>query len=294
MLTLLYHNVLSDPANIPIAKTQVTLETFIRHVTKFRRRVLHPQEVHEQLIQGKVPDGILVTFDDGAAGIIEAGRALASMGKVGVAFVCPGTLRSGLWFYRLADGLTRATADRIRLNGYDLALETGIDRLKAYSLLSKELFNLQSSQRDQLLEDLLRHVRLAPGNPPPALRTLDESGLRLAAQTGGLIFANHSWSHPNLVSLSEAELAYEVGQAESWLRSSGLPTLPWFAFPRGSFDERVRKEVARFCPVAFGASPRKEDRSVLPRTFLCGLDSNAFRFALKTVWDGRLRLSLPI
>jgi hypothetical protein len=294
LLTLLYHNVLTDPANIPIAESQVTLKTFTRHMIRFRRRLLHPGEVHDQLVRGKVPDGILVTFDDGAAGIVDAGRTLAKLGRVGVAFVCPGALRSGLWFYRLADGLTRSTVPRVRCRRYDLLLVTAMDRFSAYRLLSKELFDMSSSQRDDLLRDLLNELRLPPGNPPPALRTLDEAGLRLAAQTGGLVFANHSWSHPNLVSLAGAELTYEVENAQSWLKSSGLPTVPWFAFPRGTHDERVRQEVARSCPVAFGASAREQDQSVLPRTALCELDSNPLRFALKTVWGGRLRHSLPI
>jgi peptidoglycan/xylan/chitin deacetylase (PgdA/CDA1 family) len=292
MLTLLYHNVLTDPAALPVADSQVTLETFSKQVSRHRRHLLHPLEVHEQLIQGKTPDGFLITFDDGAAGIVDAARVLAELGTAGVAFVCPGALESGLWFYRLADGLSRATVSRLSWREYDLPLATPRDRFVAYRVLSAELFDAPAATRDEKLAAILNTLQLPAGNPDPALATLDKPGLRRAAETGGLFFANHSWSHPNLVKLDAAELEHEIGAAQDWLRDSRLPSLPWFAFPRGAHDARVRRAVADVCPLAFGANAKESDPGVRPRTYLCEADSNRLRFAAKTAWSGRLRRHL--
>lgn len=289
MLTLLYHNVVTDRARLPVANSQVTLETFSRHVHKYRRHLLHPAEVHEQLLRGKVPDGLLVTFDDGAAGIIEAGRVLAQLGTAGVAFVCPGALSSGLWFYRLADGLSRATVPQLIYRGHNLPLSTSTNRFAAYRTLSTELFDVASALRDERLAEILDGLMLPAGNPDPALAILDQSGLQRAAETGGLFFANHSWSHPNLVKLTATELDFEIAAAHSWLLASGLPVLPWFAFPRGTHDARVRRAVSNVCPIAFGASAREPEPQILPRTYLCQADANRLRFAVKTAWRGRFR-----
>jgi peptidoglycan/xylan/chitin deacetylase (PgdA/CDA1 family) len=289
MLTLMYHNILTGPAHdLPVAGSQVTLEAFRRQMLRFRHELLNPFEVHAQLIAGKVPRGVLVTFDDGALGVIDAGRVLAELGALGVAFICPGAITSGLWFYKLADALVRATAQRLRWRQFDLALAGRPEKLAAYGSLSRSLFEMPPIARDEALRQILESLRISSAQPTPGLATLDEVTLRQAQETGGLVFANHSWSHPNLVGLPETELVREVEAADFWLRSSGLPTVPWFAFPRGTHDRRVRDVVARYCPLAFGASAYDTSNGIFPRTYVRDLDANALRFALKTVWGGRL------
>jgi peptidoglycan/xylan/chitin deacetylase (PgdA/CDA1 family) len=255
--------------------------------------LLDPFDVHEQLTKGNTPRGVLVTFDDGAVGIVEAGRILAEVGARGVAFVCPGALASGLWFYRLADALMRATVSRIRWQDSDLEVSGRVDKLKAYKTISKKLFDSAQHVRDVCLENIIDDLHVSAEPKLPSLATLNEEGIREAERTGGLVFANHSWSHPNLATLPREELSREIEQAHSWLVSSGLPTVPWFAFPRGTHDNHVRSEVARWCPVAFGAYA-VEKETVWPRTYLCELDSNPIRLAIKTTWEGRLRRSLSI
>lgn len=289
MLTLLYHNVIETPADhLPVAEGQVSLKTFSEHVYRFRRELLNPMDVHEELMQGREPRGVLVTFDDGAAGIVQAGEILAGLGAAGVAFVCPGALDSGVWFYRLADMLSRATVTRLNYRNRDLPLTSVVDTFHAYRTLSPELFDLPAAIRDNVLAELSEVVKPA-GKAAPELTTLDYAGLQRAAETRGLVFANHSWSHPNLVKLAPDELDREIGDAQSWLEASGLPAVPWFAFPRGDNDARVRDAVGKFALVAFGAGARKTESRVLPRTYLCEADANRLRFAAKTAWHGRLR-----
>ncbi len=290
MLTLLYHNVLMDSAEgLPVAGHQVTVDTLRWQIHRFRERLLHPLEVHDQLRRGKVPSGVLITFDDGAAGILDAGRILAEVGNPGVAFICPGALTTGLWFYRLADALVWASVPRLRWREFDLPLTMPKERCEAYETLARKLFDWSIRIRDEGLAEIEAAVQTAERGPHPALTTLDEAGVRRGAETGGLIFANHTWSHPNLVKLSLSELTHEVGAAQSWLESSGLPILPWFAFPQGNYDDRVNKLVAQFCPVMFGARAREREPRVLPRTYMREADDNRIRFGAKTTWEGRFR-----
>jgi len=288
MLTLLYHNLLQAPANgLPVAGHQVGVDSFREHIYRLRKQLLHPLEVHEELLRGRTPRGILVSLDDGAKGIIRAGEILSAAGAMGVAFICPGALSKGVWFYRLADAVLRSSKSQLSWREHQIRLTSPAERRNAYGLLSLKLFNLCDQMRERLLDDLTRSLEVTCGEAHPALVTCDEGGLREAAQTGGLVFANHSWSHPNLTSLSNSELSNEIGAAQDWLQSSKLPTVPWFAFPRGRYDLRVRTAVKAVCPLAFGANPF--DSEVLPRAGIYQLDANRFRFALKTAWEGRLR-----
>lgn len=290
MLTLLFHNVLKTRADgLPVAGHQVTIETFRRHVRRFSRQLLHPLQVHDQLMRGKVPRGVLITFDDGADGIEYASEVLAEAGKSGVAFICPGAVTSGLWFYRLADSVVRTTASSLCWQDLTLPITLPIEKRSAYTVLSKRLFDLPPAVRGECLEEIEAALKLTSREPHPALRTIDETGLRRAARTGGMVFANHSWSHPNLVKMPITDLTYEIEAAQDWLVKSGLPFLPWFAFPRGNYDERVNSLLAGLCSVSFGAKARERDRRVLPRTYIREADSDPFRLGAKTAWEGRLR-----
>jgi peptidoglycan/xylan/chitin deacetylase (PgdA/CDA1 family) len=147
-------------------------------------------------------------------------------------------------------------------------------------------------RREVALAEIRTQAKINGAERHPALSTLDEESARRVAETGAIIFANHSWSHPNLVSLNGKDLSYEVEAAQNWLASSGLPFLPWFAFPRGVHDARVRKEVSRHCRFAFGASMNERGSEVLPRALVYDLDANPMRFRLKTLLEGRLRRAM--
>ncbi|MGH9966921.1 MAG: polysaccharide deacetylase family protein [Pyrinomonadaceae bacterium] len=281
---------MNEPAgDLPVARHQVLRSTFQSQIDRFRGRILHPLEVNEELQRGRTPRGLLITFDDGAAGIAEAARLLAEAGTAGVAFICPGAFSKGLWFYRLADQLVRTRMEKLQWRDLALTLAQTSDRRRAYSVLSEELFDLPPSVRDEALAEIEAALAVTSGETHPALATLDEAGIRRAAERGGLVLANHTWSHPNLVKLSSADLKSEIDSAQSWLSGSGLPFVPWFAFPRGSYDDRVCRTAAEYCPVLFGASSRENAPDVLPRTYICQLDANQIRFGVKTALGGRLR-----
>jgi peptidoglycan/xylan/chitin deacetylase (PgdA/CDA1 family) len=294
MLVLLYHNLLLfDPlSGTPVVEYQTPLAAFEEQVHRIRDQILHPLEVHDLLLKGQQPKGILLTFDDGAAGIVEAGQVLAAAGKQGVAFICPDACQNGLWFYRLADALVRTAAEKLIWQDVLLPLAEQGDKKAAYKALSPRLFDMVPAQRDIELARIIAQLEPLVDSTPAGLQVLDEVGLTRAAQTGGLIFANHSWSHANLSSLSPAIIHDEVERADVWLGQSGLPVLPWFALPRGRYTETTFQIVSKFHPVCFGANCHETIRQVIPRIEINRKDARPWRFATKTTWEGRFFKSL--
>lgn len=290
MLTLLYHNILETPCDdCPAIGGQVTLDTFRSHIRHFRKRLLDPRDVNRCLCESRpLPNGVLITFDDGAAGILHAAEVLAEAGVAGVAFVCPGAIVSGgVWFFRLADAMVRTRLARLSWDVFDFPLTLSTERCKAYDTLILHLFSLSSEIRSASMVELLS--LLAPeGTPCPALATLDEASAHRVAETGGMLFANHSWSHADLDRLDPTELTHEIMTADQWLHDSGLPFVPWFSFPRGIHNAAVRKAVAKTSRLAFGAFAYEPAPGVLPRIYLCDRDANPTRLWTKTVRNGWL------
>jgi peptidoglycan/xylan/chitin deacetylase (PgdA/CDA1 family) len=120
----------------------------------------------------------------------------------------------------------------------------------------------------------------------PALRILTEEELRNLGTTGSFIFANHTWSHPELPYLGVEEIASEISRCEEWLTRSALPKVPWIAFPRGLFDDRVTDVVTEMGLRAFGAQARQQNMHVHPRVGIYRADAQGWRFWLKTTGDG--------
>lgn len=286
MLILLYHNVLDvSPEGRPVATGQITLPTFRDHLRRFRSRLISPEDAADQLRQGRTPRGVLITFDDAAAGVELAARELAAIGAAGVCFTCPGAATRAIWFYRLARILAESPGDRLAFRQWQLSIADARERRTAYRIISPSLFDLSPAEREEALAELSQQCGVDQHRPLPGLEILDEPGLKRTAATGGMWFANHSWSHPNLTALSDQELTHEVDAAADWLEASGLPVLPWFAFPRGSHDARVRAAVSKRHSVSFGAIPLREADGVLPRTSLYEVDANPLRLIAKTALD---------
>jgi hypothetical protein len=293
MLALLYHNILSVRAGgFPVAGHQVTIDEFHAQMTRLQQKLLHPLYVQGQLLQGKIPKGILITFDDGAAGMVKAGEVLAEMGTAGVVFICPGGISSRLWFYKLADALVQTKEPHLSWKDLELNLRNPLEKLAAYSPISKRLFSVPIALRDDFLAEIESKLGVSDRLPHPALRTMDETELEQAAKTGGLFFGNHSWSHHNLTVLSPSELEKEIEGAFQWLLSSGLPTLPWFAPPRNCNSAGISKAILRHHMAIFTGNGTDCFPNV-PRVGIYDLDSNKIRFGLKTIAEGSLYFAIP-
>jgi len=280
---LMYHNLLERRRpGVPVAGHQTSVDAFRQQMLIVRNQVLDPKEVHEALAHSRrLPKGILLTFDDGAMGLLRASEILADLGLSGVAFICPGALESGLWFYRMADALARSQSKRLVWRGMHLSVETPDARAHAYRILYQNLSCELHGIRETSLDDLIQHLRPSGEASSEGLQILDEPGLKRAASNGSLYFANHTWSHPNLSALPEDQIHREIQLADDWLKNSGLPTLPWLAFPQGHYDSRVLKAVDEAGLVPFGAEVANSFREVFTRIGIYCMDSNLARFRLK-------------
>jgi peptidoglycan/xylan/chitin deacetylase (PgdA/CDA1 family) len=107
-----------------------------------------------------------------------------------------------------------------------------------------------------------------------------------AARYPGLNLGSHTWSHPNLTRLTDAELAEELTRPLGWLRERFPRVIPWLTYPYGLTDERVARATGRARYEAalrvdggwFGPSPA---RFSLPRFNVpAGLSSAGFRLRL--------------
>jgi peptidoglycan/xylan/chitin deacetylase (PgdA/CDA1 family) len=67
---------------------------------------------------------------------------------------------------------------------------------------------------------------------------------RIAAE--GHEIANHTYTHPDLRTLSDARVAEEISRTEALLvELTGQPVRPWFRFPFGARDARTNAAIAR-------------------------------------------------
>lgn len=69
--------------------------------------------------------------------------------------------------------------------------------------------------------------------------------LRPLAESGQIAFGNHTWSHPDLTRLGDAEVAEEIRRNQEFLRTTlGVTATPFFRPPFGAHDERTDRIAA--------------------------------------------------
>jgi peptidoglycan/xylan/chitin deacetylase (PgdA/CDA1 family) len=71
------------------------------------------------------------------------------------------------------------------------------------------------------------------------------SALQPLVDSGQIALGNHTWSHPDLTTLSDAEVAEEISRNRDFLRNMfGVRDTPFFRPPFGSHDERTDRIAA--------------------------------------------------
>ncbi|MDT0276339.1 polysaccharide deacetylase family protein [Blastococcus goldschmidtiae] len=69
--------------------------------------------------------------------------------------------------------------------------------------------------------------------------------LRPLAESGQVAFGNHTWSHPDLTRLGDAEIAEEIRRNQQFLRTTlGVVDTPFLRPPFGAHDERTDRIAA--------------------------------------------------
>jgi peptidoglycan/xylan/chitin deacetylase (PgdA/CDA1 family) len=69
--------------------------------------------------------------------------------------------------------------------------------------------------------------------------------LRPLVESGQVALGNHTWSHPDLTTLSDGEVAEEIGRNRTFLRTVfGVRDTPFFRPPFGARNERIDRIAA--------------------------------------------------
>jgi len=90
------------------------------------------------------------------------------------------------------------------------------------------------------------HIRLYP-LPERRLLVLDRSRQEAAplVETGQVQLGNHTWSHPDLTSLSDHEIAGQIRRNDQFLRQTfGVNPAPYLRPPYGFHDKRTDRIAA--------------------------------------------------
>lgn len=224
-LVLAYHNIVPDgEAAAGDPSLHLPQRVFARQLDALIRT--HDVVSLEQALdepEGATRPRVVITFDDAAQGAVTAGvEELVRRGLPGTIFVAPAFVggRSFWW-----DALCEPGAG------------TMSEALRSYAL-------------DQLrgADDAIRSWAEANGfelrEPPAHQRCATEAQLRAAVQPA-ITFGSHTWSHPNLVALDDAELDRELTESRRWLAERFENVLNWVAYPYGRHDARVAEAAAR-------------------------------------------------
>lgn len=273
-MVLAYHNVVPDgeePAgdrslHLPRSRFAEQMD----HLLRDHRVVPLDRMLEEDPDPGSDGMVVAITFDDAYRGTVTSGiEELAKRGLPGTIFVSPALLGGEPFWW---DAL--ATADG--------SLPRDV-RKEAIESLAGDASRILAWARD----------RGHPvGTPPRHLRSATEKELRGAARVSGITLASHGWSHRNLATLGEEELASELEEPLRWLRQGFGSVTPWLSYPYGRWSPRVERaaEAAGYeAAVTIEGGRFGEplaDRFAVPRmTVAAGLSIEGFELRTSGVLD---------
>ncbi|MGH7628559.1 MAG: polysaccharide deacetylase family protein, partial [Gemmatimonadales bacterium] len=166
---------------------------------------------------------VAITFDDAYQGAVTAGvETLARRGFPATIFVAPAFLGGGSFWWDALAGKEGSVPAPIR--------RMALDTLRGEHARVREW----AGEQGLPMADLPAHARAAA-----------EIELIAAAQQPGVTIGSHSWSHPNLARLGDADLREELVKSRDWLAARfSLRFIPWLSFPYGAYSEGVARAAA--------------------------------------------------
>jgi peptidoglycan/xylan/chitin deacetylase (PgdA/CDA1 family) len=209
----------------------------------------------------------IITFDDAYLGAVTVGLEELQQRDLPVTvFLSPGCLDwEGFWWDRLADP------------------DTGI--------LSHETRNHALSDLGGRQGEIMTWARrrgLHVHSVPDYCAAASLEHLQTIAELSRVSIGSHTWSHPNLSSLSPSQLRLELTQSGEWIRNQFLHTSEWLAYPYGFQSPAVTDAVATTYKGALlicGGLSRPPivgaNRYLVPRINVpSGISRDGFRLAL--------------
>lgn len=182
-----------------------------------RRKIVALEDAMRAREGGGQPDAveIVVTFDDAYRGTMTAGlEELSKRGLPSTVFVPPGLLGSeGFWWDRLAPA-----------GGHPLDPDVRRHALQGLTGRTPEV--LAWARTEGLsIQDLPEHAR------PVTEKEL------VSSLGAGTTLGAHTWTHPNLTRLDEADVRQELGASRQWLMERTDRYRSWLAYPYGMVDD---------------------------------------------------------
>jgi peptidoglycan/xylan/chitin deacetylase (PgdA/CDA1 family) len=209
---------------------------------------------------------VVITFDDAYMGAVTVGvKELVKRGMPATIFVAPGLIDSVSWWDSLAEHTQGVIDGDLRQH----VLETlGGNAQSVFGWMNSK-FEASSFSANL-----------------PRICTMTQ--LTGAASQPRITLGSHTWSHPNLCSLTFPDLAGELTRSDQWLRSRFASVVPWLSYPYGLHNDTVIKATAEARYVgAFRIDGGWLERSLslpsytLPRLNVpSGLSLNGFRLRL--------------
>jgi peptidoglycan/xylan/chitin deacetylase (PgdA/CDA1 family) len=217
VLVLAYHNVVPDGVEVRGERSlHIGQEQLHRQLTRLSRThdIVPVDRIREP---GTGRARVVITFDDAYRGaVLLGGEVLADVGVPATIFVAPGLL-GGQRFW------------------WDLVSRDGEmdDETREMALTALE------GKAEAVLAGM---VPAAEPDDGRYLISATEAELENALGMDGLTLGSHSWSHPNLTMLGQAELAEELGKSLEWLAGRYRErVIRWLSYPYGRWSPDVAR-----------------------------------------------------
>jgi peptidoglycan/xylan/chitin deacetylase (PgdA/CDA1 family) len=260
-------------------------------------------------VAGTLPaDAIAVTFDDGYADNLLAGKPLLSAADIpATVFLATGCLdrTEEFWWDELArlvlleDGPQKleivVRGDVLDFDfGTPSAPEAGAwrtwlprrRRRRAYRAIWRALRPLDNRERGLLMAEI--QSKLAGRHSQPGSgRAMTRAEVRALVDDQLITIGAHTVTHPALTEIGPEACRREIAESKAACEALIGKPVPGFAYPYGDLDERVRSVVEE-AGFAFACSTRSEpvtaksDLLTLPRVVIGDWDGDAFEQALRS------------
>lgn len=210
---------------------------------------------------------VVFTVDDGYSDFRDVALPIFAHYDCPVSvFVATGVWDGQCWYWNdvISYAFAHTSERRLTLEVENVAIhltwDSQDDAVGSGDWLNEFLKTAGHEARLKALSDMLDRLCISlPSTPPRKYATMTWDDARRCGETGLVTFGPHSVTHPVLPLMGAEEARGEI--VESWKRvqSAGVPTVPIFVYPFGTFSKR---EV-----------------DVLARTDLCGALTTEHRYA---------------